>query len=118
MKPIINPWIFYLADTAETFKTISILLAVGGAITFVILFALFNEDYCYNDDEKNKNKITLKKLIIFTIICTLFSIFIPWRDTVYKMTIANYVTENNISNTKEEAKDIIDYIADKFNKEK
>lgn len=55
-----------MADTAETFKTISILLAVGGAITFVILFAIFNEDQYYNDDEKNKNKITLKKLMIFT----------------------------------------------------
>ena len=40
-------------------------------------------------------------------------IVVPTEETVNKMMISSFVTKENVEKTKEEAKEIIDYIAEK-----
>ena len=57
-----------------------------------------------------------KPLIAITISLLLFTttVFIPSRDTMYKMLVASYVTSENYEFAKDELTDLVDYIVGKF----
>lgn len=115
MTPIINPWIFYLADTLETLKIVAVFITGATGLGTLIMYGLALEDSF--DEEEFKNYIKkIKKCFIVFIISLIFAIFLPMQDTVYKMLIANYITEDTLAKGKEEAKEIVDYIAEKMDK--
>lgn len=115
MKPIINPWIFYWAEVSETMKIVSLLLLVAIIIGGVIIFMIYGSDIDFENETENRKFFKRLRLTIvmalFFLICT---IIIPSEETIYKMTIASYVTEDNYHKGKKEVKELIDYICDKI----
>ena len=143
MKPIINPWLFYLVDMIGSFQILSILIVLLIIISFAIEIVKYDEDI----DELDKVKIikTFKKkvIVIITImiddlkpnkekelksyrrtrkIVILFSIlllivipFIPSKETCYKMMVSSQITDTNIQKAEDVIKSSVDYIFEKIN---
>ena len=100
MEPIISPSIFYWIDVISTLSAISTGLfifsaaALGVALIFLIALIIENE---LNGDF---GKFYKKLLIILTIMTTIFGlsyIFTPSKETLIAMTVAKYVTPDNIT---------------------
>lgn len=111
MTYFIHPILFYLAEIGESIKCFSLLfglLALGGSIVY---YFVFKSDYY--DDEDNKN--FLKKTKFFAVIGAVLlaiSILIPTKATCIEMIIASKITNENITSSKEEIREFIDYITD------
>lgn len=125
MEPIVNPWLIYFASIVEQLRTffnaitfiviaIDIIIAMGALIESDDAIAVF-----YNRKEK-KIKPFIKLLIALTIICPLLVIFIPSKETIIAMYIANMVTPDNLNIANEvfksNLKDYADIISKALNK--
>ena len=100
MEPIISPSIFYWIDVISTLSIISTGLFVLSAavliLALIFLIVFIAEDEFKGDFRKFYEKI----LIIFTIITTVFGLlftFTPSKETLIAMTVAKYVTPDNIT---------------------
>lgn len=125
MEPIVNPWLIYLASIVENlqtfFGTISFIVLV---LDVIIIMGIFIEgddaiDVFYNQEEKKIKSIS-KLLIALSIICPLLSVFIPTKETIIAMYIANIITPDNLNIANEifksNLKDYIDIISGALNK--
>ena len=108
MKPIINPWLFYLIDKAGTIAEplifISIMYWIG--VILIYLFSADNEEWA---------ALFLKKTKLMRILLTIgliVAILLPSKETSYKMLAASMVTPNNIETVGETTEDIIDYVVE------
>lgn len=131
MTTIINPWVFYWIDVLCRFNDFMDLINLIGivAIPFLIAFASYgthlmneNKEYGENDrdfkDGKALKSISmkiLKPLICLWILSVLTLIFIPSKETMYTMLVAQNVTSENIEIATDTIKESVDYIFDKFN---
>lgn len=106
MEPIINPWVFYLIDMVDGWKTI---LQLCGGLLWIILF--FSIILPFDDFNGLNKKLFIKIAIPLTIVASL----IPSSLTIYKMVIADNVTPNNIQIVGDTVEDGIDYIFEKIN---
>lgn len=113
MKPIINPWLFYLVDVIGSFRALSILIVLLILISFVIAIVEY-DDVMDEVDEVKAIKTIKKKVIVIALLIT-FAIFLPSKETCYKMMIASQITDNNIQNAEDVIKDSVDYIFEKIN---
>ena len=122
MTYIINPWFFYFASLLDSFWTLAsivLFLAIIGAVGFSVwwLMEAYVSDFFVHDDKEtpfaNFCKKIIKVSVITTIISAVLMVVIPSEETVNKMMISSFVTKENVEKTKEEAKEIIDYIAEK-----
>ena len=122
MTYIINPWFFYFANLLDSFWTlvsIVLFLAIIGAVGFSVwwLMEAYNSDFFVHDDNESPFAKFCKKMIKASVIATIISavlmIVVPTEETVNKMIISSFVTKENVEKTKEVAKEIIDYIAEK-----
>ena len=113
MKPIINPWLFYLVDMIGSFQILSILIVLLIIISFAIEILKYDEDI----DELDKVKVikTFKKKVIVIALLITFAIFLPSKDTCYKMMVASQITDTNIQKAEDVIKDSVDYIFEKIN---
>ena len=100
MEPIIAPSTFYWLDVISTLSTISTSLFIFSAaalvVALIILIAFIIEDEFKGDFKKLYKKI----IIILTIITTVFGlscVFTPSKETLIAMTVAKYVTPDNIT---------------------
>lgn len=100
MEPIIAPSTFYWIDVISTLSMISTGLFVLSAavliLALIFLIVFIAEDEFKGDFKKFYKKI----LIIFTIITTVFGLlftFTPSKETLIAMTVAKYVTPDNIA---------------------
>ena len=94
MEPIINPWVIYALPLVDT------IIAV---LSVVSMFAMAVLIILYIDDVFNKSmdiKIVKVAWVVF-IISTLLAIFIPSKETLIAMYIANQVTPDNLSHAQE-----------------
>lgn len=113
MKPIINPWLFYLVDVIDSFRfTIFLLL-----ILFTLIFGVHAIIENNNEEDEVKAIKAIKKMSIVVTLGLTISAFIPSKKTCYKMMIASQVTDNNIQKAEDVIKDSVDYIFEKINKE-
>lgn len=110
MEPIISPTLIYLLSIVNSVK--GILFCVGlfgtGILGMLVLFFTL-------DDEEVPNKI--KTCFVASIICGLFNMFIPSKETLIAMYASKYVTANNIKLGKEVVIDTVKEIIDIINKE-
>ena len=88
MEPIISPWIFYWMDVANAVK---ILMEV--TTTIFIVASLLSPIWA--DEVEHPMKI-IKPMIAVAVVLMTLSVFVPSKDTMYKMLITSYVTPNNI----------------------
>ena len=98
MTYIINPWMFYFISLSNTLKWVFGIFAI---------IAIIGSLYIY--DEYRNVKLA-KRVFIVCCISIIICLFLPSKDTCYKMLIASQVTTENIENAKETVKDVADYI--------
>ena len=115
MKPIINPWMFYLVDCLDGLKMLCI-LAVP-LLVIVIGFLTATIDDLWSDQEKEKKSAirTRKIVILFSILILVVIPFIPSKETCYKMLIASQITDTNIQKAEDVINNSVDYIFEKIN---
>lgn len=122
MTYIINPWFFYFASLLDglwILISIVLFLAIVGTVGFSIwwLIEAYDNDFFVHDDKETPFANFCKKMIkvsaIATIISAVLIVVVPSEETVNKMMISSFVTKENVEKTKEEAKEIVDYIAEK-----
>lgn len=123
--PIISPWIFYLISVVEG---VSCLFAVILAVTVIVViinwisYLMFQVDYGDFDEEgcvkKRKNTMDItKKCASIGLICLIVNVFVPSKETMYTMLVAQTVTYENVEVATDTIKESVDYIFDKFNEE-
>lgn len=115
---IVSPWIFYLIDLADNVDTICLILVLLSAAS-LIFFAGYYAEGCISPNCKVWESFIkwLKRDIAVLIISLLAVVFIPSKETMYKMLVANYVTYENVETATDAIKDSVDYIFDKLNGE-
>ena len=122
MTYIINPWFFYFASLLDGFGiliSIVLFLAIVGTVGFSIWWVMeaYVSDFFVHDDNEPPFAKFCKKMIKASVIATIISavlmVVVPSEETVNKMMISSFITEENVEKTKEEAKEIVDYIAEK-----
>lgn len=94
MEPIISPWIIYALPLVDT------LIAVLSVVSMLAMTSLI---ILYIDDEFRKDMGTkiVKGIWTVFIISTLLAIFIPNKETLIAMYVANQVTPDNLSHAQE-----------------
>ena len=113
MKPIINPWLFYLVNFLVNLQDVCsiVLIACGVAIAFRALIGLVNED----EEKLKANKKTNKRLLFVLLSMLIVITFIPAEETCYQMMIASQITDTNIQKAEDVINDSVDYIFEKIN---
>lgn len=125
MEPIINPWLIYFISIIEQLRN------VVGVVTFVVVLldifivvgTIIESDDAigvFYNREKNKIKPLVKLLIAVSIIFPILTIFIPTKETIVAMYVANMATPDNLNLANEifksNLKDYIDIISGASNK--
>lgn len=132
MEPIISPWFIYLAGIVNPLKFSLGLIAFFCAIAcFIICCYYFIEspwEGCstierQRAEAKQKASLKLIKIVIpVTFVSFLLQVFIPDKDTMIAMAVANVVTVDNIQGAnafvKTNVQDYINMITDAINKVK
>lgn len=118
--PIINPWVIYLINLCDNMKTLSIIaicitvaavVLIGGALVFE------EHDCCDEQDAKAIRQYYMKwiKIPAIVLICSLvFNLVLPTEKTCYTMLVSSQLTEENIHNIGDNAKEVVDYIFEKI----
>lgn len=130
-EPIINPWLFYLADVLDAAKIIIGILATASAVMAIVYLGSYSTDRKYKKEEELKN--ALHSFKISTVTCAIslsVAVFIPSKNIIYTMAIAQALTPDNIriiydatgetaedilNGGSEFIKDIMDYSVEKIN---
>ena len=115
MKPIINPWMFYLVDCLDGLKMLCI-LAVPVLIFVIAIITIRIDDLgSENEKELKSSKRTRKIVILFSILLLIVIPFIPSKETCYKMMVSSQITDTNIQKAEDTIKNSVDYIFEKIN---
>lgn len=132
MEPIVSPLMIYLINLAPNIQ--KMLCTIAAASVAISLFTLFFRCMCTDDrwetiEQHKRNAIFREKCLtvikyILPIGCVAFIIqtFIPSRDTMIAMIVANYITPDNLHGANEVIKsnlqDYINIIVEGINKVK
>lgn len=122
MKPIINPWMFYLVDCLDGLKMVCIIAVPVLVIVIAVLSYIIEDlgldidDLGLNRENELKSAIRTRKIVIlFSILILIVIPFIPSKETCYKMMVASQITDNNIKTAEDTIKNSVDYIFEKIN---
>ena len=120
MTPIISPWLFYLVDVIDNFKSTNFVLLLIIVIGFgaTVLIEVGGEVGGAADElELDEAKVikTLKKMVVAGVLLMTFDMILPSKKTCYQMMVASQVTEKNIQSAEDIIKDSVDYIFEKIN---
>ena len=135
-EPIINPWLFYLADLVSALKVTLIILSIGLVIGSLLYLHMWYENNEFNRDSEENIKLRktwlkgAKMCLISAIITFIVGMMVPKERTLYAMAIASALTPDTVQliydKTGETAtdilnrgaeliEDIVDYGVDKIN---
>lgn len=115
MKPIINPWLFYIVDLLDGLKTLCI-IAVPVLVVVIGFLTVTIDDLGRGEEKELKSaRRTRKIVILFSIFLLIVIPFIPNKETCYKMMVASQITDNNIQKAEDTIKNSVDYIFEKIN---
>lgn len=132
MEPIISPWLIYLAGIVNPLKFALGLIAFLGFIACFIFGGYYyiespcdgcGDEYNRKAEAKQKGALKVIKIIVpITVISFLVQAFIPDKDTLIAIAVANIVTVDNIQGANEFVKtnvqDYINMLTDAINKVK
>ena len=94
MEPIISPWLIYALPLVDT---LIITLSIVAMLAVTVLVIIYTDYGFY--DIRNSNEV--KAIWAVFIISTLLAIFIPSKNTLIAMYIANHITPDNLNNAQE-----------------
>ena len=116
--PIVSPWIFYLINLLSNISDVCFMLALVSflALLGLILYGFLAE--LDSDSEIWESFIKWRKrTAIALVISILGSTFIPTKELMYQMLVANFVTYENVETATDAIKDSVDYIFEKIDRE-
>lgn len=123
MNAIIPTWVFYVIQTISEIKFSLDVIIFIGTIVFIV-FSIFcgivlfdNTGYELDENEKATMKAWRKSAVILAA-SWLLVCFLPSEKTMYTMLANSFITPNNIESFKGDAKDLVDYVFDKFDEKK
>ena len=135
-EPIINPWLFYLADLVSALKVTLIILSIGLVVGSLLYLYIWYENTEYKIDTEENVKLRktwlkgAKMCLISAIITFIVGMIVPTKKTLYAMTISSALTPNTVqliydktgqtatdilNGGGELIEDIVDYGVDKIN---
>ena len=135
-EPIINPWLFYLADLVSALKVILIILSAGLVIGSLLHLVAWNENNEFKPDSEENIKLRktwlkgFKICIVSSVITFTVGMIVPKERTLYAMAIASALTPDTVqliydktgqtatdilNGGGEFIEDIVDYGVDKIN---
>lgn len=135
-EPIINPWLFYLAEVIFALKVVLLVLSIGLTIGSLLYLAAWYENKEYRSDSEENIKLRkvwlkgAKMCLISAIITFIVGIMVPAKKTLYAMAIASALTPDTLqliydktgqtatdilNGGGELIEDIVDYGVDKIN---
>lgn len=135
-EPIINPWLFYLADLVSALKVTLIILSIGLVIGSLLYLYMWYENNEFNRDSEENIKLIktwlkgAKMCLISAIITFIVGMMVPKERTLYAMAIASALTPDTVqliydktgetttdilNGGAELIEDIVDYGVDKIN---
>ena len=135
-EPIINPWLFYLADLVSALKVTLIILSIGLVIGSLLYLYMWYENNEFNRDSEENIKLRktwlkgAKMCLISAIITFIVGMMVPKERTLYAMAIASVLTPDTVqliydktgqtatdilNGGGEFIEDIVDYGLDKIN---
>ena len=135
-EPIINPWLFYLADVVFALKTTLIILSVGLAIASLLYLVAWKDNCDFRTDSEHNIKLRkswlrgAKICLVSGVLSFIVGMMVPAQKTLYAMAIASALTPDTVQliydKTGETAtdilngggaliEDIVDYGVDKIN---
>lgn len=118
-EPIISPWIFYAADVIGNINiSINVLTLIALVVIFCAIYTYFEYQESGDDEEIKDIEERVWFIIKVFIVVLMLNIFIPAKDTFYKMVATSYVTPANIEMVGDNVEKIADKIVDKINKVK
>lgn len=94
MEPIISPWVIYALPLVDALIAVLSVVSMFAMATLIIL-------YIDDDFREVKGATVIKGIWAVFIISTLLAIFIPNKETLIAMYIANQVTPDNLSHAQE-----------------
>lgn len=120
-EPIISPWVFYWVETMSQIRdvvnvVVFMIVVISISFTFMCLICKKEDREKYISEETFGRVI--KGLIIVGVISMVGYIFIPTKETMYKMLAASYITQENIENVGESIDKIADKLVEKINQVK
>lgn len=112
MKPIINPWLIYLASRVDSLKILAGCILTCTMVAILIVF--IEGDIEYGDIFTHKG--FMKKCMIASIISAIILVIVPSTETVYTIAVVNEITPDNIQAIGKTGKDVVDYITSQIDK--
>lgn len=116
MEPIISPNIFYWANVLDSLQKIGILALIVSIVVIIVVGATILADLEWGVNEKTI-RIGKKLIIIFAIvlvIAIMMMIFIPTKDTIYAMCVAEILTPDNIDAITEKGEKGVRFICEQI----
>lgn len=118
MKPIINPWIIYLACACDKIREVIVFLIVIAFIPCVCISVIYFIS-CLDDElvslRTTDSLAILKKFATVTVVASILYGVIPTSNTCYQMMVASKITDTNIQKAEDVIKRSVDYIFEKIN---
>lgn len=122
MNPIISPLTIYLINLMDPLHAVFI----GACIVFLVLAILYGIDYLDNKDsstekyQKQAQKALgrTRRMAVICVLCMLLAVFVPSKNTIIEMIVAQNITADNINAGEEKLKEAIDYLVDKVKETK
>ena len=113
MNSIISPWVFYWIGVLDTFKGVTLIIAVITVIGVIVMGLWMGLDISFdNGVDSNMAKLWIK-LATVSFVASMICAVLPSESTCYKMLAANMFTEKNVTAATEYVTDVIDYAVDK-----
>ena len=112
MKPIINPWLIYLASRVDSLKILAGCILACAIVAILVVFIEGDIEY----GNIFTHKWFMKKCIIASIISSIVLVIVPSTETIYTMAVVNEITPDNIQVIGKTGKDVVDYIVDQIDK--
>lgn len=97
--PIVNPWLFYMADLVNSLNCASF------CVSMFSIFAFFVFLVCYIDNKDEFSLKWLKRSVAIFCSAAILLVLLPSKETVYKMYLAKMITHERVDNTLEAIKE-------------
>lgn len=113
MNSIISPWVFYWIGVLDTFKVVTLTVAILTAACVIAMGIWMGLDIAFDNGVDSKMAKLWIKMAIVSFVTSMVCVMLPSESTCYKMLAANMFTEKNVTAATEYVTDVIDYAVDK-----
>ena len=109
MNYIVDPsWVYWM-NTADVIKIMCLIIGGAGFVVMLIALPILYGDAYDKEDYKAINKWAIPVVSVSALLI-LAGIFIPSKQTLITMKVAELATKENVTMTAQQLKEIVDYI--------